>query len=278
MSAGRPSEHARRGMSPLVLKCAAAIVLGTLVVSGAAEYFRRARRQREAVEELDRWRHDLGTKMERELVQAGAVSADTALNALDELRERAGKMAGDGSAADPEVKAVAELLWDMQIQAKPYLALLKRIESEPLLDMTDVKDRAALAARRDTARELQRLNSELAAFMESIDERLRSKLKAAGLDGESKDGFARGFGDSFRQKIAMQRQVRRADETTWRTILAIFDLLDEEWGRWAQRGDGIIFDDREKAARYNKLVAALQKAGDEQLAVQREMARSQQRK
>ena len=66
------------------------------------------------------------------------------------------KMAAAGE--NQTMKAASEVMTELQAKAAPYIALIKRIEAEAPLDMSTLKDKSDLAARRELGREMLRMN------------------------------------------------------------------------------------------------------------------------
>ena len=263
------------------MKILIATVVGLLVFAGAyiaVKQLGQREAQRRANEEMNEFRKSVTAKAERDLDRDGVISTETSRAALSELHVRLDRLAAQGGSKDKEMKATAELMGELQQQTLPYLEFVKRIENDPPGDMSNVKTKADLAAKRELGKEVLRLNRELMAFLDSMEDRMWKKLQDAGVETGTREQFAAKTSTSFRRAIELQRQIRKHQETTANALLTLTDLLEAEWGKWKWKDDDIIFDNDAALTRYNGLMEELRKADDEQTALQREGLKNMQRK
>ena len=269
-----------RGISG-AMKILAAIIIGSLVFAGAyfavKEQEKRAR-ERQAMEELEKSRRELGSEMQQELEKNGTISTESATKAMDKMRGQLDKITAQGGSNNREMKAATAVLAEVQKKTVPYMELIKRIETDNPMDMSTVKDKADLAERRKFGQEMLRLNGDILSFLDSVEPLLREKLTQTGAAGGSTEEFVKGFMKGFGKSATIQRKIRKTDDTIAKSLIAVTNLMEEEWGKWKAVNGKISFDNDAKAKRFNELMDDTVKASDEQTAAQREFLELQQRK
>jgi len=257
-----------------------AVIAGIAAIAFAATKTALEQRleKKKAIEEFDNNRRDIATEMKRELDTEGGLSADTAAKAMNKMRGEIDRLAAKGGKDGQAMKAVAEVMAEIQAKATPYLALIKRIETDNPMDMSTVKDKADLAARREFGKEMLGMNQDLLSTFNSVESNLRGKLQKAGATGKSTDDFVAGFMNGYTRTSRIQIRIRKTDETIAKSLIAMTDLMEASWGKWKRDGENIVFEEDESLKRFNEIANEVQKAGDDQTAAQRELIELQQRK
>src|SRR6266446_10624304 len=124
-----PPLPSRNYSLPIALGILGAAVFSFLIYVGVQQRVKREK-ERKAIEEFNQTRRDVGAEMKRDLDQNGAVSADTAAKAIDKMRSQIDTMVTAGGKEDKTMKAVSEVMAELQAKAAPYIAFVKRIEAE----------------------------------------------------------------------------------------------------------------------------------------------------
>ena len=169
------------------------------------------------------------------------------------------------------MKAFSAFLGEIQHQSEAYAEVVKQIARNNPANMRTVKDKAELARRRELARELLKRNAELMNFWSSAEVRLREKFREFGASGDTAERMVSEFSTTFAKTLPTKRRIRVADETMFKTIISMCDLLEAEWVNWEVKEDELAFADDRDAVRYNELVNALKEAVQEQAAAQRQV-------
>lgn len=231
-------------------------------------------KERKALDEFNETRRNMAAQMQREVEKDGGVSADTSTKVAEKMRLHLEKVAAAGG--DKTAIAVSEMMADLQSRTAPYIALQKRIETEAPFDMSTVKDKADLATRRKLGQELLRVNSDYLTVIDSMESRLREKLQQIG--APNAEGFVAGFMKTFNESATIHRRLRQTDETWAKSLIAIADLLEAQWGKWKVLSETLIFDDGNLTTRYKDLLNAAEKAAEDQAIAARELIQLQQRR
>ena len=248
------------------------VALAYLVYFGV-QFTAQRMKQRKALDEFNEMRRDMAAQMQREVENEGGVSADTSTKVAEKMRQHLEKVAAAGG--DKRAIAVSDLMTDLQSRTAPYIALQKRIETEAPFDMSNVKDKTDLAARRKLGEELLRVNSDYLALIDSMESRLREKLQQ--IRATNTEGFVAGFMKTFNETAAIHRRLRQTDETWAKSLIAITDLLEAQWGKWKVLSETLIFDDDNLTTRYKAILSAAEKAAEDQATAARELTQLQQR-
>lgn len=267
-------QSGKPGLFGKLLKIAAVAGLVALVFTG----MRERQKQKQAMDDMNETRRVLNEDMKRELDENGTISADTSAKAMEKMRGKFEKIASQGGRDDKAMKAASEVMGELQAKAVPYIALIKRIETDNPMDMVTVKDKADLAARRQFGKDMLRMNQELITFINSVEPNLREKIGKLGASGSATEEFVTGFMKGYGKSATIQRRIRKSDETIAKALIAMTDLMEAEWGKWAVKEHAIEFDSDAALKRFNELIDETVKAGDEQTAAQRELLELQQRK
>ncbi|MEO6788800.1 MAG: hypothetical protein ABI318_21980 [Chthoniobacteraceae bacterium] len=244
-----------------------------LVYIGVQISVRRGK-ERKALDDFNEIRRDMAAQMQREVDKDGGVSADTSAKVTENIRQHFDRIAAAGG--DKTTIAVSEVLAELQSRTAPYVAIQKRFETEAPFDMSNVKDKTDLIVRRTLGQELLRVNSDYLALINSMESRLREKLLQIG--APNPDGFVAGFMKTFNESAAIHRRLRKTEETHARSLIAMTDLLEAQWGQWKALNGTINFDDANMTTRYNDLLNAVTKAAEEQVTAERELIHRQQQK
>ena len=260
-----------------MLKIGVAVVVCTAAYFGMQSVLKGRAEKRKAMEEFTAARREVADDMKRDMDKNGGLSSDTAEHAMNKMRGQIDKMAAQGGKDGAAMKAVAELMAEIHAKATPYLAIIKRIETDNPMDMTTVKDKADLAARREFGKEMLRMNQDLITTFNSAESILRGKLQKAGAGGRSNEEFVEGFMKGYGKTSRIQIRIRKSDETIAKSLIAMTDLLETAWGKWKKEGGRIVFEEDAPIKRFNELVADTVKAADEQTAAQRELIDLQQK-
>ena len=271
------SEPTRSGCSSTVSK--ALIVVGLMALAlffvPRIEQFKK---RQQATDELKKTQRETGDKMKADLDRDGSISADTAAGASNDIRKSLEKFAAGGGPQAKEMKALAEVIGELQAITASYNTLYKRLETENPMSMANVKTKGDLASRRALGREIIRRNDDILAFINTIETRLRTKLQTSGSDSASIEKFVKGFMSGFNQQASLLRRVRQCDKVIGTSLMAMADLLNADWGKWKVQPGTITFSTQASMARYNALVGDAKKAANDQVAAQREFVEYMQRK
>jgi hypothetical protein len=254
-----------------------------VIAGGVAYYFmekgkERRERDRQQLEELQQFKRKMNDDMKRDLDSTGSISVETSTKALDKIQKKLDGMAAGGGADAKGMKAISEVIGELQRKAAPYLEATKSMDTSNPADMRTVKDKSDLATRRQFATDLMKMNADLMAFMNSAESHVREKLNAAGVSGADKEQLVQGFTKGFGKSLPAQRRVRQADADMCKTLIAMCDLLEAEWGKWSAENGNLTFTSDATLTRYNALVETLQKAAEDQSAAQRELVTLQMQK
>ena len=247
--------------------------LSFLVYIGVQNSVRRWK-ERKALEEFNEMRRDMAAQMRREVDKDGGVSADTSATVTEKIRQHFDRIAAAGG--DKAMIAVSEVMAELQSRTAPYVAIQKRFEREAPFDMSNVKDKSDLVVRRTLGQELLRVNSDLLVLIDSMDSRLREKLQQLGT--QNPEGFVSGFMKTFNESAAIHRRLRKTEETHARSLIAMTDLLEAQWGQWKALNGTVNFDDANMTTRYNDLLNVVTKAAEDQVTAERGLIHLQQRK
>ncbi len=260
------------------IKIIVAVAIAVGIYFGIQRSTGEREKRRQEIQEFSELRQGANAKAEHDLNRDGVISPDTTQSFFNDATKRLDKLAALGGSREKEMKAIAELMRELQQQSLPYIDLLRRLEKDPPLDMSNVKTKADLATKREIGKEMLRLDKEIMSFIDSMEERMWKKLQDAGVATGSRKEFAAKTKPGFRKAIEVQRQIRKCDETQANALLGVVDLLEAEWGKWKWKDDDVVFEDVAKTARYTELMEEMQKASEQQEILAREMLNVQQGK
>lgn len=273
-----PSEPSRFGGFFKTLIVLAFIGAGVFAAITVKNRTAQREKDKQVIEELTKARRDMTSEMKTELEREGAVSQKTAAKAMKVFQSKLDSPVTAGGEGDRTLQAASEVLSELQSIAAPYMALLKRAETERPMDMSTVKEMRDLTARKEFGRQMLRMNGDLLAFHDTAEKRLRTKLEHAGITGLAAEEFVVGFMKGFNKSTAIQRRIWTSDKTLVTSLIAMADLLELKWGKWKMQNQTVVFSDVAMTARYDALMEATRKAAGDQAAAQRELLELRQRK
>ena len=252
------------------LKIIVTVCIAGLFYFGGSIYFRfqenaKREKQMKATEEFRRTARDVTEQAQQELKQDGGLSSETLVKTREKMLQQFSKLA----TVDKNAQLTMEVMSEIQEKAAAHHALLRRVNEERPFEMITVKAKTDLAARRKLGEELLRTNSEILAFVDSIESRVREKVLKAGFPNA--EATVAEFMTGWNKSASATRRAWQAGVTGAKSLIAVADLLDAHWGEWQVGNDLLNFNDDKIAKKYNGLLDMAQKAQEDTVAAQREL-------
>lgn len=240
--------------------------LSLLALSGWLVAREEGRPIRNFMAEVEKRHTALGEQAREQLVSKGYYSPNIPMaeEAMGAVREQVAELPDNG-------RAVGEALWKVNEQmlalAKGYESAQKRYFALGGADPSTIRTLEELDSRRLAAEDLGRSNREFLSFMEKIDSHLYAAL--AGVTAPSFDraeairNYKRGA------KVDSGLRIRELDKQFVEHSLEVLALLRREWGSWRVGSGSITFERDSAVSEYNRLMALMEKVGEEQTVIQR---------
>jgi UPF0716 family protein affecting phage T7 exclusion len=267
--------HGQRG---ILVRALTGLILNTLVIAMALT----------AIQDRGRL-----SERAKDRAQAAQQFQETLKHATEETRK---ELDGDQGAESPEGR-VSDLQLSLQNLAnksspnaaqilKAYSAYLERIReasdehrknvtlmnSAKILDVSGVRNKEDLEAKRVMLRAFLKSNEELKSFQANSDNVMREELVNAKVSPPQIESTMKSF-QSQSQTMAGSVKIRDTDRQIGESMMAIIDLLDTSFGQWRfnHMNHELQFNKREVLDQYNGFIKEIQSAVTEQKRLQEQV-------
>ena len=223
-------------------------------------------------DEIEKLHSDWRSEKKRDFTRDGTTHVETSINLLNQVGNLVDRIASENQADSGPIREVATVLTELKQRLQRVRALDARVESESPMNVSTVKTKDDLQARRDLLREMLQTNQELRVFRDSLESKFRHALQNAGVSGESLENSMSVLTSKFQRGGKNRVRLEKANDVWAASAIAMMDLLDAEWGTWRFADNKIAFDQDDAARRYNDMADANVKASGELVAAHRELA------
>jgi hypothetical protein len=166
-------------------------------------------------------------------------------------------------------KFTKELLNGMAEQRNGYLADLKAIGWEGILDARRIKSDVGLVESRTI---IQNAKDTIATYQIKDDIFLKEqkrKIRTLEVSEHMKEQFAIGFDQGLKQSQKKVDEMWDLERKIVGEYENIINLLSTRYGAWVIEGDKIIFNNRSDLEKYNSFISAIQELSEHQTRIQK---------
>jgi hypothetical protein len=193
------------------------------------------------------------------------------LSRFDKMRDGLKTVSQNSSGDDGHVaKALSAYLDRMQTAVKNYQDASTKLRETRVLDNFDSTDKQQIPARREVVQQFIAGNEALKFVITNSEDRIRADLARENVPASKIDRFMEGFHSSAAPKNAASIKIRQCDDRIGAAMLDALSALESDWGHWKSdpATDRLRFEHSATLNTYNKDLASIQAAGEEQLKLQ----------
>jgi hypothetical protein len=176
-------------------------------------------------------------------------------------------------------RAVAQYLAKVRAQILEHDAAFRRLEQQKVLSW-NVHERSDIEVGRQIVRDFLSTNARLIDTLQYGGDFIRAELVTAKVPDHVRDAALALYGKTQAPLLPLQMRIRRADQSLGENALAVFDLLDFNWGDWHrdEATGRLDFTNTITLATFKDYTAKIQGAADEKDVAQKELVAFQKRR
>jgi hypothetical protein len=205
--------------------------------------------------------------MKKDIDTGRGISADRQEARLNDLKASMDS-AAQGTSGDAALLAQAGSAYLSRIQAtmKDYASAANGLRNPPVLDMNGVTQRSQLQARKELVKKFMAENEKLRAFAVNSEQIFNEEMIRVSVPEAERQSGLDAFRKSSAGKHDLQMKIRDDDHEMGVAMLAMLDLLDENWGKWTYNPDRkkVLFNNDATLDQYITYRDEITAAGQEQ--------------
>jgi hypothetical protein len=163
----------------------------------------------------------------------------------------------------------------IQTLQQAYQVASSNLTAARVLSTSNLTSRETIASRRAVVEEFIKCNADLKNFLGGGEDNFRAELVRQNVSPATIESAIAGFRKSSSVQVPVVTEIRSQDDRIGRGMLAVLDLLDENWGHWSYNQDTshVRFESQDLADQYNADLRGITQASKEQAASQGRLVR-----
>jgi hypothetical protein len=213
--------------------------------------------------------------MKEDVDSGRGISLDKQQARLNDLRATVDSAAQNASGNEALFdRAASACLGQLQGLMKNYGEAATALRNPPVLDMDGVTQRSQLQVRKELVKKFIGESEKMKAFFVNGEQIYSNELVRLSLPPLAREQGLKGFRRSNADKNELIVTIRDDDRRMGNAMLAMLDLLDENWGKWNYNEDRkkVDFDDPAVLDKYIIYRDELNAAAREQVKFQARLA------
>jgi hypothetical protein len=250
------------------------VSVATALIFGIIHTINAHQKDRAAWREVELSRKQIDADLRKNFDPKTGITTNVDLTQIDKLRDSLKSMSRN-STGDEAVfaDALSKFTDRMQAATRNYRAAVTKLREARVLQGFDSSDKSQLAARREYVHQFLDANAAMEQVITNCEDQIRADLIAAHVRPSKADAMLANYHAGTEVQNAITMKVRKCDDRVGAALLDALNTLETNWGLWKYdtNTNWIQFEDAETRETYNKYVAEIKAAMNEQLELQRKV-------
>jgi hypothetical protein len=196
------------------------------------------------------------------------------IKGIDHLRSQLDNAAQTLSGDDALIAQAMSLhVTRMETAMKAYQSAAVKLRADRVLSLEKLSDQQQIASRRKVVRDFLFANGNLENVVSNAEKNIQADMTRLQVGPAKMNAALAGYRAKAASRTALVMEIRACDERCGQAMLAVLDLWETNWGKWHYDPPlkTVRFEDSEMQQSYQRFLATIKKASQEQVQAQGEL-------